>query len=183
LAYNIHSEWDNPKVVGANTDLPSVFESVQYFLNDGVSPSKMLVLRLVAAYRRFYVLSDPSCSTAGCTFSGAGSGGCAGIAGFMPYFAIHEFIQNGNYDSISYNPNSATMELVVNGNNLISFDKLDTMQIKYNFASMACFRGIMWCGSTGMHSIATRRIGMPPHGRKMKLCTTLNSFNLIHNSN
>lgn len=144
MAYDFHGEWDNPKIVGANTDMPAIFESVRYFLDAGVPPSKM-VLGL-AAYGRSYILSDPSCATSGCAFSSAGSGGCAGAgtAGFLPYFTINEFIQSGNYNSLEFNPNTGTMELIVNSNEFVSFDTPDTMQIKYDFASMACFRGFMW---------------------------------------
>lgn len=142
MAYDVHGEWDNPKVIGANTDLPAIFDAVRYFLDAGVASSKMALG--LAAYGRSYILADPSCTTGGCAFSGPGSGGCTGTAGFMPYFAIDELFQSGNYNSIRYNPDSATMEMVVNGNELITFDNPDTLQIKHDFASKACFRGFMW---------------------------------------
>lgn len=142
MSYDIHGVWDNPQIVGANTDMPSIFDSVQYFLDNGVQPSK-LVLGL-AAYGHTYTLTDPSCSTVGCPFSSAGPGGCAGAPGFMPYFSITKYVESGNYDSLEFNSASGTMELVVNTNELISFDNPDTMQLKYDFAAKACLRGMMW---------------------------------------
>jgi chitinase len=97
----------------------------------------------LAAYGHTYVLSDPSCATAGCAINDGASSGCAGATGFMPYFTIDKFILNERYDSVSYNPKSGTMELVVNSNKLISFDSPVTMQMKFNFASKACLRGTM----------------------------------------
>jgi hypothetical protein len=43
-----------------------------------------------------------------------------------------------------HNANTGSMELVLQGNIWISFDSLDTFQLKYTFASQSCFRGIMW---------------------------------------
>jgi chitinase len=56
MTYDIHGAWDSPKVVGANTDMPYIFNAVKYFLNAGVSPNK-LVLGL-AAYGRTYTMND-----------------------------------------------------------------------------------------------------------------------------
>ncbi|KAI2491274.1 hypothetical protein MHU86_23293 [Fragilaria crotonensis] len=66
MAYDVHGEWDNPKVIGANSDLPAIFDAVRYFLDAGVASSKMALG--LAAYGRSYILADPSCTTGGCAF-------------------------------------------------------------------------------------------------------------------
>jgi chitinase len=142
MTYDIHGVWDDPQIIGANTDMPSIFDSLRYFLDNGVQPSK-LVLGL-AAYGHTYTLADPSCATVGCPFSSAGQGGCAGAPGFMPYFSINKYVESGNYNSLEFNADTGSMELVVNTNELISFDNPATMQLKYDFAAKACFRGLMW---------------------------------------
>jgi chitinase len=142
MAYDIHGAWDNPKKVGANADMPFIFDSVKYFLDAGV-PSNKLVLGL-AAYGRTYFLDTPSCNVAGCGFSKPAMGGCAGQLGFMAYFTIDEYIKSGEYDSLAFNSGTGTMEMVVNDNVLISFDNPATMNIKATFAAKACFRGYMW---------------------------------------
>jgi hypothetical protein len=62
----------------------------------------------------------------------------------MPYFTIDEYIQSGNYKSVRFNPMTLTMELVVSQDLYISYDDPDTFAIKIEFASLSCFRGIMW---------------------------------------
>jgi chitinase len=142
MTYDIYGTWDSPKVVGANTDMPYIFNAIKYILNTGVSSSK-LVLGL-AAYGRSYNMEDNSCTAAGCPFSSGGVGGCAGETGFMPYFTIEQYVKSGNYKSLRFNGSTGTMELVIDGNVMISYDSPATMRIKYDFASKACLRGVMW---------------------------------------
>jgi chitinase len=89
-----------PQGDGANSDMPYIFHSVKYFLDAGVAPSK-LVLGL-AAYGRTYTLSNTSCATAGCSFSGGATGGCAGAVGIMPYFSVDEYVQSGTFNSLKF---------------------------------------------------------------------------------
>jgi chitinase len=142
MTYDIHGDWDVPKIAGANTDMPFIFDSVQYFLDEGVSPNQM-VLGL-AAYGRTYKMAKKNCRTVGCRFVSGGPGGCAGGKGYMPYFTIQQYVESGNYESLNYNVNTGSMELVLKGNIWISYDSADTFQLKYTFASQSCFRGIMW---------------------------------------
>jgi chitinase len=142
MTYDIHGDWDIPKITGANTDMPFIFDAVQYFLDAGVSSNQMTLG--LAAYGRTYKLAKKSCKTVGCRFVNGGPGGCAGESGYMPYFTIQEYVDSGNYESLNYNANTGSMELVLQGNIWISFDSLDTFQLKYTFASQSCFRGIMW---------------------------------------
>jgi chitinase len=142
MTYDIHGTWDVPKVVDAHTDMKYIFKSVQYFLDVGV-PSTKLVLGL-AAYGRTYKLADESCTLAGCPFSSAGEGGCAGEKGFMPYFTIDEYVQGKNLKSLTFNAETGSMELVLKDNVWISYDTPQTLQLKYDFANQSCFRGIMW---------------------------------------
>jgi chitinase len=142
LAYDIHGIWDSPMLVGAHTDIQYIEDSVQYMLGAGV-PSQQLVVGL-AAYGRTYTLSNASCKTVGCGFSGAGPGGCAGEDGYMPFFTIDEFIQSGNYSSLQLNPTTGSMELVIEGNKWISFDNQETFQLKASMASKYCLGGYMW---------------------------------------
>jgi chitinase len=142
MTYDIYGAWDEPKKVGANTDMPFIFESVKYIRDEGV-PSNKMVLGL-AAYGRTYIMAESSCRTAGCTFLSGGPGGCAGETSFMPYFTIQEYVDGKNYDSLEFNKNTGTMELAISNNVLISYDSPATFKLKYKFASKSCFRGIMW---------------------------------------
>jgi chitinase len=142
MAYDIHGDWDIPQVIGAHTDLSYIKQSVEYFLKNGVTPDKM-VLGL-AAYGHTYYLSDPTCITPGCGFTAGGPGGCAGATGDMPYFTIDQYVQSKNYNSLTFNPSTSSMEMVISGNVWISFDNPYTLGIKASYAASTCMRGTMW---------------------------------------
>lgn len=101
MAYDIHGPWDDPQVVGANTDIFAIFDDIQNILNKGVSSNK-LVLGL-AAYGHTFKLVDSSCTTAGCPFSSEGATGCDGDAGSLAYFLIDDLVQSGTYKSLVFN--------------------------------------------------------------------------------
>jgi chitinase len=142
MSYDIFGSWDT--TAGANSDLPYIQNTMNYIYNLDISRDK-LVLGL-AAYGRSMTLSSTSCTTDGCSVSGAGLTGCHGEAGNLPYFQIDEtYIQTGNYDSLWLNPASGTMELVTGGNRYFtSYDSPETLGIKYRYALDNCMRGVMW---------------------------------------
>ena len=142
MAYDIHGVWDSPKRIGSNTDLSYIKPSVQYMLQNGMAANKM-VLGL-AAYGHTYYLSNKTCVTPGCGFTGGGPGGCAGDVGDMAYFTIDQFVQAKNYTSLLFNPSTSSMEMVVNGNVWISYDNPYTLNLKAAYASSLCMRGVMW---------------------------------------
>lgn len=142
MTYNIYTPNSGRTTIGANTDMPYIFNSVQYILNQGVLPN-MIVLGL-AAYGRSYVLSDESCATEGCDFVSPSTGGCGGSNGFMPYFTIEEYVESGNYKSLYWNPKTGTAELFVDKDLYVSYDNDESYTVKYDFATQSCFRGVMW---------------------------------------
>lgn len=140
MAYDIYGSWSQN--TGANTDMTFIFQTVKYFINNGVPRNKM-VLGL-AAYGRTFNLGNSNCFSPGCAFASAGPGGCAGEDGFMPYFTVDEYVRDQNYNSLSFNGTTGTMEMVINNNVWVSFDNPATYNIKADFAYEACFRGTMW---------------------------------------
>ena len=142
MTYNIYSPSQTNFEIGANTDMPYIFRTVDSMLNATVPPSQ-IVLGL-AAYGRTYVLADPLCATAGCSFVEGATGGCGGTRGFMPYFTIEEYLESGKYQSQYWNPKTGTAELFVDENLFISYDDQDSYALKNNYATRSCFRGVMW---------------------------------------
>jgi chitinase len=142
LSYEINGLWNNPAVVEANTDLPYIENAVEYILKAGV-PSNQIVLGL-ASFGISYILADPTCTTAGCPFSGEGPSGCGGSYGNIPRFNIDQYIDSGEYNSLRFNNESSSMELVVNETNWITFDDTDTWNIRTTYALDMCLRGYFW---------------------------------------
>jgi chitinase len=160
MTYNIYTHYQLDGIIGANTDLPYIFDSVEYILT--YIPSNKIVLGL-AGFGRTYELKEPdSCVTEGCPFSGGGTGGCGGTIGFMPYFTIEEFVTSGNYESYTLNPSSGTANLLVNSSLFISYDNPETYELKRDYASKACFRGIMWWASDMLKNPIYLEINTPP---------------------
>jgi chitinase len=140
MSYDIHGYWDNPQVVGFQTDLREIEAYVaQYY--DGVSGDK-LVLGL-ASYGRTYTLSSVSCSSPGCSFSsGGGATSCTSSVGFIGYFEIQKLIENGQYDKNVFDEVSGSMYLS-DGNLWISYDNAYTFSLKRGYAERECMRGVM----------------------------------------
>jgi chitinase len=69
--------------------------------------------------------------------------GCHGEMGNLPYFQIDEMVKSGDYDSLTFNSNTGSMEMV-SGNSWTSYDSEETLNIKYRYAYDQCLRGIMW---------------------------------------
>ena len=63
--------------------------------------------------------------------------------GNLPYFQIDEMIKNGDYDSLNFNEQTGSMEMI-SGNSWTSYDSPETLNIKYRYAFDQCLRGIMW---------------------------------------
>jgi chitinase len=139
MSYDIHGSWDS--TAGANADMEYIQSTMNYIYNLGISRDK-LVLGL-AAYGRSMTLSSTSCTTDGCSVTGAGLTGCHGESGNLPYFEIVEIINQG-YDSLDVNPVTGSMELVTGGNRYFtSYDSPETWGIKFRYALDNCMRGIM----------------------------------------
>jgi hypothetical protein len=142
MAYDINGPWNEPPVIGSNTDLSYVKPTIQYMLQQGV-PSNKMVLGL-AAYGHNYYLANPNCNEPGCSFTAGSPGGCDGGIGDIPYFAIDQYVQSKNYNSLRFNPTSSSMEMVTAGDVWISFDNPTTFNIKASYAASMCMLGTMW---------------------------------------
>jgi hypothetical protein len=142
LSYEIHGIWDVPPLVAAATDLPFIQNAVDYILSLGVASNKILFG--MSSFGHSYNLTNPSCNTAGCPFSGAGPGGCGGAPGSMPFFTIENIIESGSYDALRFHNASTTMEMVVNETIYLSFDNQQTWDLRAAYALEKCMRGYFW---------------------------------------
>ena len=142
MTYDIHGTWDNPPVIGSHTDIRTITDGIEYILDQGV-PGLQLVMGM-AAYGRSYLLADPACATAGCSFAGPGPGGCGGEPGYLPYFSIVDIIDTNRVNSLVVNRVTGSMEMRFDGNKWVSFDTNETFRIKHDLGTNYCFRGHMW---------------------------------------
>eukprot|EP00548_Thalassiothrix_antarctica_P006892 CAMPEP_0194146264 /NCGR_PEP_ID=MMETSP0152-20130528/20483_1 /TAXON_ID=1049557 /ORGANISM="Thalassiothrix antarctica, Strain L6-D1" /LENGTH=569 /DNA_ID=CAMNT_0038846747 /DNA_START=41 /DNA_END=1747 /DNA_ORIENTATION=- len=142
MAYNLHGNWEEE--ANAHTNLTDIMNYLVYFLEDWKFPPEKLLLGL-APYGRTYLMEDKDCLTYNCPFKASGPGGCLDNANFMTYFSIQQRIEAKDYTSYTpFNTETATAEMVIDGNVLIDFDSTLSMAYKAHFAREACFGGIMW---------------------------------------
>lgn len=117
MSYDLHGVWDSTDPIGpyvyAHTNLTEIDLALDLFYRVHVSPS-MINLGL-AFYGRSFELSDPSCITPGCGFSGPGApGACTQTAGILSYREIQKIIADdafGDYANV-YDPVAAVNYLV-----------------------------------------------------------------------
>ncbi|KAJ3559303.1 hypothetical protein NM688_g429 [Phlebia brevispora] len=148
MTYDLHGVWDAKDVyigaiVQAHTNLTEIKESVQLFLRVEV-PLDRVVLGL-GFYGRSFELSDPTCTTPGCPFSGpAPAGPCTDSAGILSYAEIQNVLTSTNSTPV-YDADASVMYLVYgdDGTNWISYDNDMTFQDKVSFAKDAGFGGLM----------------------------------------
>lgn len=97
MSYDLHGIWDSTDPIGpyvyGHTNLTEIDQALSLFWRSGIDPS-MLNLGL-AFYGRSFELSDPSCITPGCKFSGPGlAGPCTATPGILSYAEIQDIVNN-----------------------------------------------------------------------------------------
>ena len=67
MAYDLHGIWDEPRIVGANSDIGGINKAIDYILTNSSVPASQVLLGL-SAYGRSFTLSNDTCLTLGCPF-------------------------------------------------------------------------------------------------------------------
>lgn len=89
-----------------------------------------------------FTLTDPSCSTAGCSFnSGAKAGSCTGNAGTLSFAEIERVIAGGA--KVTLDKAAAIKQVVWDSNQWVSYDDADTFKTKIDYADSKCLGGLM----------------------------------------
>lgn len=100
MAYDLHGPWDkNQKTISTTvrgqSDIREIANDTLPLWFDALDPSKINFG--VALYGRGFTLTDPSCNTLGCPFSGASKPGpCSGAEGVMGLSEIKDLIKRKN---------------------------------------------------------------------------------------
>lgn len=89
MSYDLHGMWDQfneytgPYLRG-HTNLTEIDEGFDLLWRNGIDPKN--VVMGMGFYGRSFTMTDPTCSTAMCTFSSAGNAGdCSQTAGILYY--------------------------------------------------------------------------------------------------
>jgi chitinase len=146
MAYDLHGAWDaNISGLGpfvrSHTNITEIEDSLNMFFKSGVPPTK-LVLGM-AAYGRSFTLSNLTCTSPGCPFSGPGNEGpCTKDKGTLALFEIVDLLQK-NPDAIKIVDEASASCYAYFGDQWVSFDDNTTFAKKMDFAQNNCLGGTM----------------------------------------
>ncbi|KAF2730320.1 glycoside hydrolase [Polyplosphaeria fusca] len=151
MSYDLHGTWDSSSpwlgpYVNAHTNLTEIDIALDLLWRNDIDPKKVVLG--IGFYGRSFTLSDPSCKTAGCPFSGGGNPGkCTASAGTLSYAEIEEIVQAGAQVTTD---SKAGVEIVTWDNNQwVSYDSPKTLKQKMDYANGKCIGGMMiWAAST-----------------------------------
>ena len=119
MSYDIHGTWDGDSpytqaIVQPHTNLTEITQGLDLLWRNNISPSKVVLGE--AFYGRSFTLSDPSCNTPGCPFSGGGNPGtCTQTSGILSDAEIQVIISDENLTPI-LNEEAAVKYIVWNTN-------------------------------------------------------------------
>lgn len=151
MTYDLHGTWDasDPyigSVIDAHTNLTEIDQTMDLLWRNNIDPAKVTLG--LGFYGRSFTLTDPSCDTAGCAFSGGGlPGNCTANSGTLSFAEITEIIANSDA-KITLNKDAAVKEVVWDTNQWVSYDDAETIGLKIEYASGKCLGGVMvWASS------------------------------------
>lgn len=128
------------------TNWTEIDEALQLLWRNNIKPAN--VNMGLGFYGRSFTLSDPSCDTPGCPFSGAGDPGpCTANSGTLSYAEIQQIIANDNSFTKEWT-DAAVMQAVWDDNQWVSYDNEDTFKLKVGYAKEHCLGGfLVWTAS------------------------------------
>ncbi|KAF5574913.1 glycoside hydrolase family 18 [Fusarium subglutinans] len=144
MAYDLHGFWDADvktldPIIRGQADIREIANNTIPLAYAGVDFNKIVFG--VAWYGRGYTVTNPSCNTLGCPFSGPSNPAkCTNSAGVMSLLEIQDKVKNGAKTRLL--KDSAMKELVFD-NQWIGYDDRETIELKREFANNYCFGGLM----------------------------------------
>ncbi|QIW94573.1 hypothetical protein AMS68_000091 [Peltaster fructicola] len=151
MTYDLHGTWDSTdpyigSIVQSHTNLTEIDQTMDLMWRNQIDPGK--VVMGTGFYGRSFTLSDPSCKTAGCAFSGGGNPGpCSVSAGTLMFSEITDIIAAGA--TVTLDKQAASQIVTWDNNQWVSYDDETTLKMKADYANSKCLGGLMvWAAST-----------------------------------
>lgn len=138
--------WDKPnKWVGpylnSHTNLTEIKDGLDLLWRNGIDHDKVSLG--LAFYGRGFIASSPTCLEPGCTFeSGTDAQSCSAEVGVLLNSEIDGLVAEQNLKPV-LNKDAAVKILTWGGNNWLTYDDEETLQMKADFARSECLGGVM----------------------------------------
>ncbi|KAE8396531.1 glycoside hydrolase [Aspergillus alliaceus] len=146
MTYDIHGLWDaEGKEIGAHayahTNLTEINMGLELLWRSNINPNR--VVMGLGFYGRSFTMEDPKCMTPGCPFKKgeAPAGECTNVPGVLSATEIHKIVRNGA--SVSFDKEAAVKIATWNTNQWVSWDDVETLRVKIDYANKRCLGGTM----------------------------------------
>ncbi|KAJ5933736.1 chitinase [Penicillium verhagenii] len=146
MTYDLHGTWDGDDpyvgaVAMAHTNLTEITESLDLLWRNNIDPARVNLG--LGFYGRSFTMSDSSCMTAGCAFSGGGTAGpCTASAGILSDVEIRNIIANEGA-TVTLDEVAAVQIVTWDTNQWVSYDDATTIKMKVDYANSLCLGGTM----------------------------------------
>lgn len=156
MTYDLHGQWDYGSEYGqegcpdgnclrSHVNSTETHTSLAMITKAGVKASKVVVG--VSSYGRSFEMTDSSCISPDCTYTGPDSGAtpgrCTNTAGYISNAELNEILTNGTYTSISYNDEDSDSDIIVYNGNWVAYMSDDTKE-----ARIANYTSLNFAGTT-----------------------------------
>ena len=152
MSYDLHGVWDrnNPigSIVQGHTNLTEIKLAAELLWRVKVPPEKVVLG--FGFYGRSFQLSNPSCSTPGCQFSGgAKPGPCSATSGILEYYEIMALLKQHPTLKPVHDQTAAVNYLTFDSNQWVSYDDAVTFKQKVDWANSVGMGGaLVWAADT-----------------------------------
>lgn len=146
MTYDFHGVWDKPnKWVGpylnSHTNLTEIKEGLDLLWRNDIDHDKVTLG--MAFYGRGFMATSSACLSPGCTFeSGTAAQLCSAEVGVILNSEIDGLVAKEGLNPV-LNKDAAVKVLTWGGNNWVTYDDEETLQMKADFARSECLGGVM----------------------------------------
>ncbi|KAM7215378.1 hypothetical protein V8F06_009239 [Rhypophila decipiens] len=148
MSYDLHGTWDSTNPIGAivqgHTNLTEIKLAADLFWRVKI-PAHKIALGF-GFYGRAFTLTNPSCTTQGCPFSGGAKPGvCTKTSGYLAYYEVQDILKQNPNIKVIHDKESAVKYFTFDTNQWISYDDKDTFKQKVEWANDMGFSGsLIW---------------------------------------
>lgn len=148
MSYDLHGTWDSTNPIGSivqgHTNLTEIKSAAELFWRVNV-PAHKIALGF-GFYGRAFTLSNPDCTTPGCSFSGGATAGvCTKTSGYLAYYEVRDILKKNPSIQVHHDKEAAVKYFTFDSNQWISYDDADTFKQKVEWANSMGFSGsLIW---------------------------------------
>ncbi|RYP21255.1 hypothetical protein DL767_009307 [Monosporascus sp. MG133] len=146
MTYDFHGVWDKPNtsvgpILNSHTNLTEIKDGLDLLWRNNIDHDKVTLG--LAFYGRGFMASSSACLEPGCRFeSGTAAQACSAEVGVLLNSEIDGLVAEQNLKPV-LNKDAAVKILTWGGNNWLTYDDEETLQMKADFARSECLGGVM----------------------------------------